>query len=120
MKRKKNPFSGKRNIALLKEEIRRQDEKPTISRELMGQLYNLTLVNMVSAGQIKDAENLLNRITPVTARDKVYFPGDKFQKKVELTHEICYNEICSDGSFVMADFFILQETNREFEDNNNR
>ncbi len=33
------------DIALLKEEIRRQDEKPTISRELMGQLYNLTLVN---------------------------------------------------------------------------
>lgn len=61
------------DIALLKEEIRRQDEKPTISRELMGQLYNLTLVNMVSAGQIKDAENLLNRITPVTARDKVYY-----------------------------------------------
>ena len=28
---------------------------------------------MVSAGQIKDAENLLNRITPVTARDKVYY-----------------------------------------------
>ncbi len=46
------------DIALLKEEIRRQDEKPTISRELMGQLYNLTLVNMVSAGQIQDAEKL--------------------------------------------------------------
>lgn len=46
------------DIALLREEIRRQDEKPTISRELMGQLYNLTLVNMVSAGQIQDAEKL--------------------------------------------------------------
>lgn len=46
------------DIALLKEEICRQDEKPTISRELMGQLYNLTLVNMVSAGQIQDAEKL--------------------------------------------------------------
>lgn len=61
------------DIALLKEEIRRQDEKTTISQELKGQLYNLTLVNMVSAGKIKDAENLLNRITPVTARDRVYY-----------------------------------------------
>lgn len=33
------------DIALLKEEIRRQDEKTTISQELKGQLYNLTLVN---------------------------------------------------------------------------
>lgn len=96
------------DIALLKEEIRRQDEKPTISRELMGQLYNLTLVNMVSAGQIQDAENLLNRITPVTARDKVYYCMNRgliAAMKMDIEESYKWNRAGIDAASENAELF---------------
>ena len=96
------------DIALLKEEIHRQDEKPTISRELMGQLYNLTLVNMVSAGQIKDAESILNRITPVTARDKVYYCMNRgliAAMKMDIEESYKWNRAGIDAASENAELF---------------
>lgn len=84
------------DIPLLQEEIRRQKEKHTISQELLGQLFNLALVNMVTEGKFREAENILESARPVTERDFVYYymnRGLLYGAKMDIEESYKWNKL---------------------------